>query len=248
MKTLDRFKRRTVKKLTPLVKHLLSPKTIMPAVIIVLVLCAGVSALVVQHNHNKLTHIIVSPTSSTDSNSTLCVLGEQGCSKPSNSSTLTPTTQTPAKTQSAPPTTSTPTTQTQATYPSYSEGVVTTSPTCHYLAGYGEAYYRNVLVQAIWADQSSTASEVSSSIDQYEEQSGEYQYSYQQELGFVNNFITIFNNYISSSYSEYVSNVNSIGCTTTIDTTNIPQVPACADLSGTVCDDSIWAISIPSLE
>lgn len=172
----------------------------------------------------------------------------------SNKSSVTPSATTQPAPSVTPTTTQTPQQQathmpqTQATYPSFSGGVVTTSPTCHYEVGHGEIYYRDVLVQALQTEQASTASEVSSSIDQYENQSGEYQYSYQQELDFVNNFITDFNDYIDTEYSQYAGDVNSIGCNTTIDTTNIPQVPACTDLSGTVCFDSIYALAIPSLE
>ena len=209
----------------------------------VMLVVTGATALNV---HNKAKPIATSSTSNIDSNN--CLLSNSGCPDSKSSSTPTTTTQTPTNTQPTPAPTSTPTPKTQATYPSFYEGVVTTSPTCHYEVGYGETYYRDVLVQDLQSEQASTASEVSSSINQYDDQSGDYQYSYQQELGFVNGFITDFNNYISTSYSQYASDVNSIGCTTTIDTTNIPQVPACTDLSGTVCDDSIWAISIPSLE
>lgn len=252
MKNISSQSRKRIIRLSKHLKRFIKPfprygKAINAVVLLafVMLVVAGAAALTV---HNKPTPIATNPTSSTGGNN--CLLSNSGCSDSKSSSTPTPTTQ-PAQTStpSTPATTTTPKSSTPTTsYPTVIDGFVWASPTCHYLAGYGEAYYRDVLVHDIWADQSSTASEVSSSIDQYNKQSGEYQYSYQQELGYVNNFITIFNNYISTSYSQYDSSVNSIGCTTTLDTTNIPQVPACTDLSGTVCDDSIWAISIPSLE
>lgn len=170
-----------------------------------------------------------------------------------SSSTPTPTTSTPTPTTqpvqtttpSTPTSTTKPKSSTPTSYPTVIDGFVWASPTCHYLAGYGEANDRYVLVQALWTQQSSLASNVSGLINQYNENGLS---TSQETLNTINNEITIFNNFVSTTYSQYVSEVNSIGCATTIDTTNIPQVPACTDLSGTVCDDSIWAISIPSLE
>lgn len=237
------LKWRTAKKLTPLVKHLLLPKIIVEAVIIVLVLCAGVSALVIQHNHNKPTPITTSPTSSTDGNS--CLLSNSGCSDSDKPSTPTATTQTPANIHSTPATTSTPSTQTQPTYPSESDGLVSTSSTCHYPVGYGEAYYRDQLVQDIQTQQNGIESSINNDVYDYNEYGLE---TSQQALNAVNQLITGLNNYIDTTYSQYESDVNSIGCATTIDTTNIPQVPVCTELNDEACFNSVLNLSLPSLE
>lgn len=177
----------------------------------------------------------VAPKSNQASSNNDCLLSSSGC--PGNTSSTT--TQAPA--------TSTPTPQTQpATNKPQMPQTVTTSPTCHYTPGYGEAYYRNQLVTSIQSSQTTAASDVNGTINQYNQYPGLM--TSQQALSFVNSDISTFNNSISTSYGQYVSDVNSIGCIATIDTTNIPQVPSCTDLSGSICFNSLYAISIPSLE
>ena len=68
----------------------------------------------------------------------------------------------------------------------------------------------------------------------------------QQLLNDINQYITVANSGIMSTYGQYVNNVNSIGCTETIEAAQIPQIQACTDING--CSDNIFGISIPSLE
>jgi cytoskeletal protein RodZ len=211
-----------------------------------LVILMGASGLIIYQKHEQKVHqqLNVAPASNQSSSNNNCLLSNSGCSDSQNSSKSTQPAQT--TTQSTASTTTKPKSSTPTTsYPTVIDGMVWASPTCHYAPGYGEAYDRNMLVQGMQTQQSGTASAVSNTINQYNEYG---LMTSQQALNTVNTDVTAFNNFVSTTYSQYVSEVNSIGCATTIDTTNIPQVPACTDLSGTVCDDSIWAISIPSLE
>ena len=56
--------------------------------VLALIFCAGVSALVIQHNLNKPIHIITSPTSNTEDNN--CMLSSSGCPNSGSLSTSTP--------------------------------------------------------------------------------------------------------------------------------------------------------------
>lgn len=73
--------------------------------ILVVALCAGASALVIQHVSNKPVQKLSSNITSTANGSTICVLGQPNCQPPSN--TLTPSqSTTPQSTDSTKPSTS----------------------------------------------------------------------------------------------------------------------------------------------
>ena len=206
---------------------------------IMLIVAGAGSALTV---YNKPTHIITRPTSSTDSNN--CLLNKSGCPNSDSSSTPTTTTQPAQTTPSIPATTTTPKSSTPTSYPTVIDGVVWASSTCHYAPGYGEAYYRNDLVQSIQSSQTAVSNYWSDLLNQSSQNPGLM--TDQQLLNDINQYITVTNSGIMSAYDQYVSNVNSIGCTETIDAAQIPQIQACTDISG--CSGNIFGISIPSLE
>jgi cytoskeletal protein RodZ len=212
--------------------------------IILGVLLLGTSGILYQKHEQKVHEKLnIAPTSSQSS------VSSNASTQPSRATTTTPSTSTQptqTTTQSTVSTTTKPKSSTPTTsYPTVIDGMVWASSTCHYAPGYGEAFYRNMLVNSLQTYQSGAESSVSSTINQY----NEYQLlTSQQALTSVNSYITNLNSGISTAYAQYVSDVNSIGCATTIDTANVPQVQPCTDLSGTVCFDSIEALSIPSLE
>jgi cytoskeletal protein RodZ len=210
---------------------------------VVILFCGSVGALFIQYDHSSTTP--TKSTSAASSNGSDCLSSYSGCPSPSSPSTTTPTptSSTPSTPTTTKPKSSTPTTS----YPTVIDGMVWASSTCHYPPGYGEASYRDELVNSLQNLQSGTDSSVESEIIEAQEDPYPPLPS-QQTLNSVNSLITIMNSGISTDYAEYVSDVASIGCATTIDTTNVPQVQPCTDLSGTSCIDAIYAISIPSLE
>ena len=99
-------------------------------------------------------------------------------------------------------------------------------------------------MQSIQSSQTSVANYWSAYLNQSSQNPGLM--TDQQLLNEINPLITVTNSNIMSAYGQYVSNVNSIGCTETIEAAQIPQIQACTDISG--CSDNIFGISIPSLE
>ena len=206
----------------------------------VMLVVAGAAALTV---YKKPTPITTSPTSNTGGNN--CLLSNSGCPDSKSSSTPTPTTQ-PAQTTtpSTPATTTAPKSSTPTSYPTVIDGVVWGSSTCHWAPGYGEAYWRNGLVQSINSSQMSVGNYWGDLLKQSIQNPSFY--TDQLILNDINQDITLTNSGIMSAYDQYVSTVNSMGCTETIEAAQIPQIQACTDTSG--CTDNIFGISIPSLE
>jgi cytoskeletal protein RodZ len=212
------LKRRKAKKSAPKERRLLSRKIIVQGVIIWLVLCTGVSALVVQHIHNKPTPITTSPTSSTDDNN--CLSSNSGCPDSAKSSTPTPTTQ-PAQT-------TTPSTPATTTTPKPSSSSSTDDPQIDALnnqinfmtectddmsTAY-DAYY------AVLTSAENTYNTDLSNEDQQAESdypAGSYTLS-EVENNILNGEITKYNATVAPAYATYLSAMNTInsrGCNLT---------------------------------
>ncbi len=202
----------------------------------VMIVVGGAAALTV---HNKKPQTVVLKQASS-TNKPVSTPATTAPTTDNNTSTQPAQTTTP----STPTTTTTPKPSTPTTYPSVIDGVVWASSTCHYYPGYGEAYWRNDLVQSIQSSQTSVSNYWSDLLNQSIQNPSLY--TDQQILNDINQYITVTNSGIMSFYGQYVTNVNSIGCTETIVEAQIPQIQACTDING--CSDNIFGISIPSLE